>query len=113
MAVLYSQRFSFQSGSGSSAWFFTVAVGTTGTILIIEIQSPTGSFTFDSNVPLPESVVEDMNTAIDLVKTGNIASSGATGTTGTTGFFVLIALFSLCGWYFWAECGTHLLSTLS
>jgi len=86
--TLIIRQYTFQSGTGSDIWYFTVAVDVAGSITVRNIQGPTGAYSYDL-APIPASVVEDMNTAIELVRSGQICSSGITGITGSTGFYVL------------------------
>ena len=86
MAIsLAGQTFRFKSGSGSSAWYFVVTVTSTGQVFITDIQPPNGGAQFDTTF-YPESLIVDMNTAIDIINSGSLPT---TGSTGSTGFFVL------------------------
>lgn len=89
MAItLAGQTFRFRSGTGADAWYFVVTVNSVGKTFITDIQPPNGQANFDQNF-IPDTVITDMNTAIDIIKSGSLPTTGSTGSTGSTGFFVL------------------------
>jgi len=79
--TLVNRGYQFQSGTGSNAWVFTVLVDGSDNYYCRIDNAPSGLSNYDS-LNIPESVVDDMKEAIDLVKS-------VSGSSGTSGFILL------------------------
>ena len=64
--TLTERRFQFDSGTGNNKYTFTIYVNQDDDLFVTDIQTPTGTFDFDSD-KLPESVIRDMDAALDTV----------------------------------------------
>lgn len=71
-------EFSYRSESGGQSYRFTIAVNEQQTVEVRNIQSPYGLI-MDSVTGLPQSVVDDINTAIGQVETLVGMSSAVNG----------------------------------
>lgn len=78
MSLLLSE-FTYQSGVSSAAYFFTITVDENDWVSVRNIQSPYGLI-IDSMTSVPESVVTDINAAIQQVEGIMAATSAVNGT---------------------------------
>lgn len=80
-------EFTYSSGSGNQLYYFTVVVDNASLVSVRNVQSPFGLIT-DSNTPLPQSVLDDMQTAItqaeDLVGLTSAINGSVTFTAEAT-----------------------------
>lgn len=82
--------FVYQSGGAGVFYYFTVSMDQAGQVSVRDLQSPMGRLV-DSTTPLPQSVTDDISTAISQVKNlmgssvvnGNLVFSGETSKTVT------------------------------
>ena len=59
--------FTYQSGSSGSFYYFTISLDQVGNVSVKNIQTPVGRIV-DSNTPVPQSVTNDIQTAIQQVE---------------------------------------------
>lgn len=71
--------FTFRSGSGASTYYFDVIVNEQGRLAVRNLRSPTGLIQ-DSMTDLPQSVTDDIQSAIGLVSLLLTEAAAATGT---------------------------------
>ena len=80
-ATLTQSEFVFRSGTGSSAYYFTIGVDSSGNYSVRDIQNPNGLIQ-DSTSTLPKSVTDDITTAYGTVE-DYLASTAAISGTAT------------------------------
>jgi len=71
--------FSYSSSSGGQSYYFTVLVDESGLITVGNIQSSSGAVC-DSTTGVPQTVLDDIQTAIGQVETLMSLTSAANGT---------------------------------
>ena len=69
----------YTSGSGTNLYRFTICVNTAGVVGVRDIRTPYGLL-IDSMTSVPQSVVNDINTAIAQVETILTMTSAVNGT---------------------------------
>jgi len=70
MAGTLTERiFTFSSGAGVNKYTFEIKVTSNEDLFILNIVTPNGTYNWDSG-SLPESVIRDMDGALDTVRAG-------------------------------------------
>ena len=71
--------FDYKSSSGGQSYYFTILVDESGLVSVGNIRGPTGSVC-DTYASLPQSVLDDIQTAIGQVETIMSLTSAVNGT---------------------------------
>jgi len=91
--------FSYSSSSGGQSYYFTVLVDESGLITVGNIQSSSGAVC-DSTTGVPQTVLDDIQTAIGQVETLMSLTSAANGTVTFVAQTYVDIVFVEAGWFY-------------